>query len=137
MQQQVRAELINQKRSDLSLTTGAQALASLKSGKSLDELAQEWDGLINDHGFVTRDQAEVVPAILGRGFSMPKPDKGLVYDGLTLNDGEYVVIELAAVMSNNAEPEQGSLENLLQAKGGVEYRSALNYLGTRAEVVKT
>jgi peptidyl-prolyl cis-trans isomerase D len=137
VQQQVRAELINQKRNDLSLTTGAQALASLKSGKSLDELAQEWDGQINDHGFVTRDQAEVVPAILGRGFSMPKPDQGLVYDGLTLNDGEYVVIELAAVMSNNAEPEQDSLENLLQAKGGVEYRSALNYLGTRAEVVKT
>jgi peptidyl-prolyl cis-trans isomerase D len=137
VQQQVRAELINQKRSDLSLKTGAQALASLKSGKTLDELAQEWAGAINDHGFVTRDQSEVAPAILGRSFSMPKPEQGLVYDGLSLNGSEYVVIELVAVMSNDAEPEQDSLENLLEAKGGVEYRSALNYLGARAEVVKT
>lgn len=137
VQQQVRAELINQKRRDLSLETGEQALASLKAGKTLDELALEWDGQIDDHGFVTRDQAEVAPAILGRGFSMPKPEQGLVYDGLSLNGGEYVVIELAAVMSNDAEPEQDSLQNLLEAKAGVEYRSALNYLGARAEVVKT
>ena len=68
---------------------------------------------------------------------MPKPEQGLEYDGLSLNGGEYVVIELAAVMSNDAEPEQDSLEKLLEAKGGVEYRSASNYLGARAEVVKT
>ena len=42
-----------------------------------------------------------------------------------------------AVMSNDAEPEQDSVDNLREAKGGVEYRSALNYLGARAEVVKT
>jgi peptidyl-prolyl cis-trans isomerase D len=137
VRQQVRSELINQKRSDISLKTGTQALTSLTSGRTLDELAQEWGATINDHGFVTRDQAEVAAAILGRSFSMPKPEQGLVYDGLSLNDGEYVVIELSAVMSNDAEPEQDSLEKLLQAKGGVEYQSALNYLGARAEVVKT
>ena len=68
---------------------------------------------------------------------MPKPEEGLVYDGLSLNGGEYVVIELVAVMSNDSEPDEDSLENLIEAKGGVEYQSALNYLGARAEVIKT
>lgn len=137
VRQQVRAELINQKRSDLSLKTGTQALESLKSGKTLDELAQEWGAEINEHGFVTRDQAEVSAAVRGRGFSMPKPVEGLVFDGLSLNGGEYVIVELSAVLSNDAEPDQDSRENMLEAKGGAEYQSAVNYLGARAEVVKT
>jgi hypothetical protein len=68
---------------------------------------------------------------------MPKPEQGLVYDGLTLGGGEYVLIELSAVMSNDAELEQANIDNLLRSKGDAEYQSALNYLGDRAEVVRT
>ena len=68
---------------------------------------------------------------------MPKPEQGLAYDGLSVSGGEYVIIELSAVMSSDAEPEQDSIDNLLQSKGGAEYQSALNYLGARAEVVRT
>jgi peptidyl-prolyl cis-trans isomerase D len=137
VQQQVRAELVKQKLVERSLKAGTQALADLKSGKSLDDVAQEWSTTIADHGFVERNQSEVTPAILSRSFSMSKPEQGLVYDGLSLSGGEYVIIELSAVMSSDAEPEQDSIENLLQSTGGAEYRSAVNYLGTRAEVVRT
>ena len=137
VQQQVRAELVNQKMSEVSLKAGTQALAGLESGETLDDLALEWSTEIADHGFVERNQSEVSPAILSRSFSMSKPVQGLVYDGLSLGRGEYVIIELSAVMSSDAEPEQDSIDNLLQSKGGAEYQSALNYLGARAEVVRT
>ena len=137
VQQQVRAELVNQKLSELSLIAGTQALSDLESGKSLDDLAQEWSATVADHGFVARNQSEVAPAILTRSFSMSKPEQGLVYDGLSPGGGEYVIIELSAVMSSDAEPEQDSIDNLLQSKGGAEYQAALNYLGARAEVVRT
>ena len=61
----------------------------------------------------------------------------MVYDGLSISGGEYVVIELSAVMSSDAEPDDDSISNLLQSKGGAEYQSVLNYLGARAEVART
>jgi peptidyl-prolyl cis-trans isomerase D len=137
VQQQVRAELVSQKLSELSLKAGTQALSDLESGKSLDDLAQEWGKAVADHGFVARNQSEISPAILTRSFSMSKPELGLIYDGLSPGSGEYVIIELSAVMSSDAEPEQDSIDNLLQSIGGAEYQSALNYLGARAEVVRT
>jgi peptidyl-prolyl cis-trans isomerase D len=137
VQQQVRTELVNQKLSELSLKAGTQALSDLESGKSLDELAQEWSTAVVDHGFVARNQSEISPAILTRSFSMSKPEQGLIYDGLSPGSGEYVIIELSAVLSSDAEPEQDSIDNLLQSIGGAEYQSALNYLGARAEVIRT
>jgi peptidyl-prolyl cis-trans isomerase D len=137
VQQQVRAELVKQKLSELSLKAGTQALSDLESGKTLDDVAQEWSTVVADHGFVARNQNEISPAILTRSFSMSKPEQGLIYDGLSPGSGEYVIIELSAVMSSDAEPEQDSIDNLLQSIGGAEYQSALNYLGARADVVRT
>ena len=68
---------------------------------------------------------------------MPKPEQGLVYDGISVGGGEYAIIELSAVMSNNAELDQETADNLQQALGAAEYQSALKYLGSRADVVKT
>jgi len=137
VQQQVRAELVKQKLSELSLKAGSQALSNLESGKTLDELGQEWNATVTDHGFVGRNQSEVNPAILQRSFSMPKPGQGLVYDGLPVSGGEYVIVELSAVMSSDADPEPDIIDNMQQSMGGAEYQSALNYLGARADVVRT
>ncbi|HUV21403.1 MAG TPA: SurA N-terminal domain-containing protein [Gammaproteobacteria bacterium] len=138
VQQQVRVELVKQKVGELSLKAGTQALSDLESGeKTLDDLAQEWGTAVADHGFVERNQSDVSPTILRRSFTMSKPEQGLVYDGLTLGGGEYVLIELSAVMSNDAELEQANIDNLLRSKGDAEYQAALNYLGVRAEVVRT
>ncbi len=137
VQQQVRAEVVNQKLSSMSLEAGTEALASLNSGETLEEMAQDWSSPIADHGFVERNQTEIDPAILGRGFSMAKPDLGLVYEGLSLSGGQYVIIELSAVMSNDAETEQDSIDNLQNSAGTAEYQAALNYLGSRAEVVRS
>ena len=73
-------------------------------------------------------------------FSEPldeEKDEPYVYDGLLLNDGKYVILELSAVISSDAELAPETLQNLTQAQGGAEYQSALKYLGSRADVVRT
>jgi peptidyl-prolyl cis-trans isomerase D len=101
------------------------------------ELLRNAPAQIEDHGFVERNQSQIDPGILKTGFAMAKPEQGLVYDGLLLNGGEYVILELSAVVSSDAELESETLGNLIQAQGGAEYLSALKYLGSRAEVVRT
>jgi peptidyl-prolyl cis-trans isomerase D len=131
----VRAELISQKQSERSLRAGKEALESLRSGKSLEDLAEEWSTQVIDHGFVGREQADLDAEILRRGFIMAKPDQGLVFDGLSHNGGEYVIIELSAVLSD--DDQQENADSLLRAKASVDYQSVLKYLGARADVVRT
>jgi len=137
VQEAVRAELLRNAVGERSLKAGTEALSSLQAGKTLDDLAKEWPAQIEDHGFVERNQSQIDPGIVQTGFAMAKPEQGLVYDGLLLNGGEYVILELSAVVSSEAEIESETLGNLIQAQGGAEYLSALKYLGSRAEVVRT
>jgi len=137
VQEAVRAELFRNALSERSLTAGIEALASLQAGKTLEGLALEWSAAIDDYGFVERNQPQFDTGILQAGFAMPKPEQGLVYDGLLLSDGEYMILELSAVISNDSELAPETLQNLVQAQGGAEYLSALKYLGSRADVVRT
>jgi hypothetical protein len=69
---------------------------------------------------------------------MQKPQDGLVYEGLSLNGAEYLIIELSAVLSNDGEADEvQSTGNLLQARGVADYQSLTRYLGASAEVVRT
>jgi peptidyl-prolyl cis-trans isomerase D len=137
VQEAVRAELLRNAVSERSLKAGTEALANLQAGTTLEDLATEWSASIDDHGFIERNQPQIDPDILQTGFAMVKPEQGLVFDGLLLNGGEYVVLELSAVMSNDADLAPEILQNLIQAQGGAEYLSALKYLGSQADVVRT
>jgi len=131
----VRNELISQKLNERSVKAGNEGLAGLRSGKALDDLSAEWSTPVIDLGFVGRGQTDVDAQVLNRGFSMPRPDQGMVFDGLSQNGGEYVIIELSAVLSNDVAPQNAEI--LLQARAGADYVSILKYLGERADVVRT
>jgi peptidyl-prolyl cis-trans isomerase D len=137
VEQQVRAELQRQKRADLGRKAGTEALQALRSGETLEDIAQQWSSNIDDRGFVGRDASGVDPAILQRSFSMQKPEQGKVFDGLAVGDGSYAIIELSAVVSADAELDAETEQSLRMAEGEAEFQSALNYLSGRAEVVKT
>jgi peptidyl-prolyl cis-trans isomerase D len=130
-------DLRRSKMRELATTTGREALAALKNGESLEELAGKWNAKITDRGFVARDQADIDASVRNLAFSMPKPDQGLVYDGLVLAGGEYVVVELSAVMSNDANVDEKALEGLKTAEAAAEYRSTVNLITSRAEVTRT
>lgn len=130
-------DLRRSKMRELATATGREALAALRNGESLEKLAGKWNAKIADHGFVARDQADIDASIRSLAFSMPKPDQGLVYDGLALAGGEYEVVELSAVMSNDANVDQKALEGLSTAEAEAEYRSTVNLITNRAEVTRT
>ena len=136
VQDLIRSEIITTQAREQSLSAGLAALADLKAGKTLDDLAQEWSASISDYGFVERNQSGVDSAILGRSFSMSKPEQGPVFEGLPVANGNYAIIELLAVLSNDGNADSKALDELLKARGGSEYQSALKLLTNRADVVR-
>ena len=137
VEEQIRSEIITDKAREQGVTAGMAALAELKAGKTLDDLAAEWSESIDDYGFVERNQSGVDSAILGRSFSMLKPEQGPVFEGLPVSNGNYAIIELSAVLSNDGNADSKALDELVKARGSVEYQSALKVLTNRAEVVRT
>jgi peptidyl-prolyl cis-trans isomerase D len=137
VQERIKSELVQIKAREQSLKLGTDAIADLKSGKTLDDLAQQWSSSISDLGFIERNQSGINAAVLGRAFSMPKPEQGMVFDGLSQANGEYVVLELSAVLSNDADVDREALDGLAGAQGGAEYQSVLKLLTSRADVMRT
>jgi hypothetical protein len=106
-------------------------------GKTFDDLALEWSASISDLGFVERNQSGIDAALLKRSFSMSKPEQGPVFEGLSAAGGNYTIIELSAVLSNNGNADRKALDELTQARAGAEYQAALKLLANRADVVRT
>lgn len=134
---QVENELINLKLREQNQAAGSAALAELIAGKSLDQLSQEWATPVREHGFVERNQQGVDAQLLRTAFSMPRPDTGIVYEGLSLSGGDYVIIELSAVLSNDGGSDREPLDRLAQAEAGAEYEAVLQMVSNDAEVVRT
>ena len=137
----VREEVIHEltviKLRDMGRSVGTAALSELESGKTLDDLAQEWSSSIDDHGFVQRRQTEIDTGIRDLAFRLPKPEQGAVYEGLSLATGEYVIVELSAVVSNDSDVDERALDSLAEALSASEYQSAAKMLSSRADVVRT
>lgn len=137
VQELIKSELVTIKAREQSLKSGMAALAELSAGKTLDDLAVEWSASISDHGFVERNQSEIDGTILRRTFSMPKPEQRPVFEGLSVAGGNYAIIELSAVLSNDGNVDSKALDELKQARAGAEFQAALKLLADRAEVVRT
>jgi len=136
VQELIRSEIITTRAREQSLKSGMAALADLKAGKTLDDLALEWSVTISDYGFAERNQSGIDNAILRRSFSMSKPEQGPVFEGLSVANGNYAIIELSAVLSNDGNADRKALDELVKTRGGAEYQSALKLLANRAEVVR-
>lgn len=137
MRETIRNELIAIRLRESNDKVGSEGLAALAGGQTMEELAQQWAVTVSDHGFIDRQQADVDAAIRNRAFKMSKPEAGAVYDGLSLPDGGYVIVELSAVLSNDADLDQKALDRLAEARMSADYQSAMKMLSGRAEVVKT
>ncbi len=136
VQELIRSEIIATKAREQSLSSGMAALAELKAGKTLDDLAREWSESVHDFGFVKRDQPEVDSAILRSSFTMSKPEEAPVFEGLPVGNGNYTIVELSAVLSNDGSKDSKALDELTQARGRADYQSALELLTNRADVVR-
>jgi hypothetical protein len=68
---------------------------------------------------------------------MKKPNSGLVFEVLAQSNGEYLLVELSGVVSNDRELNVENIEALTTTAAAVEYQSVLKALASNAEVVKT
>ena len=136
VQEMIRNELVMLKLRELNGRTGAEGLTALRAGETLDDLAQDWSVTVADQGFIERQQSNIDAAIRNRVFKMPKPEDGVVYEGLSLANGGYVIVELSAVLSNDADVGQKALDDLAEARSNAEYLSAMKMLSGRADVVR-
>jgi peptidyl-prolyl cis-trans isomerase D len=130
-------ELGRDKARNDNIQLGKQALEALQNGKSLDQVAADWGLEVVDSGFVGRASADVDRRILQLVFSMDKPEQGLVFEGLAQPNGDYTLVELSGVLSNNSEIDSESLEALTTASAMVDYQSLLKVLASNADIVKT
>lgn len=137
VREQIRQELTLSRASEMNREQGALALSELKAGTTLDDLSARWARSISDPGFVGRGQAEIDQAVLQKVFTLPKPEQAAVYDGLSLANGDYVLIELSAVLSSDPDSESSKAEELASATAAAEYQSVLKLLSSRAKIVKT
>jgi len=108
----------------------------LNTGKSLDDIAADWNIDLVDNGFVGRDNTEVDQNLLRLVFRMKKPADGLVFDALTHPNGDFSLVELSAVISNDSNIDSKRVESLTTAPAGADYQAVLRVLASRAEVVR-
>ncbi len=116
---------------------GGSSLELLRTGSALEDIAENWSTEIIDHGFIDRTSTEVGPEFVRLAFEMEKPAGRLAYDGVTLSDGSFAIVELSAVMSSD-EGEEGDLVNgLRSAQSASDYRSILSQIVEQAEITRT
>jgi peptidyl-prolyl cis-trans isomerase D len=121
------------------LETGQSALESLKSGKTIESLAEELSIALQDTGFIGRNDTKVGRDIVSRVFAMPKPDSSSIFDGIQSSNGSYALIELSEVASGEAiDTDTETLaKSVIQANANSEYQSVLKHLANSAEVLRT
>jgi len=131
-------ELLKQEKGrDSNKLAGNKALDALISSKSLSDIATEWGVEIVDSGFIGRDNTETNRDVLRLAFKMDKPPNGLEYQGLTHSNGNYSLVELSEVISNESNNDDKRIEALTAASAGADYQAVLEVLVNRAEVVRT
>ncbi len=139
--EQVRGEieqrLKQQKGRNDNVETGKQALQNLLSGNTLDAIAADWGFEIIESDFVSRNSPEFNPQLLTRAFTMKKPEGGLVFEGFPHGNGDYSLIELSAVLSNDSSPDKEAVKSFSTASANLEYQSVIKALTNEAEVVKS
>ena len=133
----IEQKLKNRKEREENTKTGELALQNLKSGNSLDAIAMDWDLEIIDREFVSRGSSEFDAKLLKRAFTMKKPGGGLVFEGFSEANGDYSLIELSAVLSNDSSPAVEVVKAFSTASAKREYQSVIKALTDQAEVVKT
>jgi peptidyl-prolyl cis-trans isomerase D len=138
---QVRERIVGELKREKTLTQnsalGKQALESLGSGVSFDQISIDWKVEVDDPGFVDRNNTEIDPDLLNRAFTMSKPTSGPVYEGHLGDNGSYALIELSGVISNDWEVDPEQIQSLTTTAATAEYQAIVKSLARSAEVVRT
>ncbi len=141
--EEVRGEIEQRLRADAARNRAAEAgtemLRRVRGGESLKAVAAAEGLQVKAPGFITRESAEIPPAVLRQAFRLGRPGPGAtVADGVVLANGDFAVMELLGVEEGAAPitaEEQQSLRNaIIQARAQDAVAGSTEGLRTRAKV---
>lgn len=128
----LREALRNEEARKLADADAAKALAEIKAGKSIDEVAAAFGAAVQKQDGVTRDKSGVGLALLQTAFKLPRPVGAAVSVGnATLEDGAVAVIALSSVREGRQQDgheRDTEVATIRDARAGAEfnaYREAL------------
>jgi peptidyl-prolyl cis-trans isomerase D len=99
IREQLRYELAREQAQE----QGEAIIEKLKAGEEASSLFKE--GSWQSEQLVNRSSTTVNRQILKQAFSTPRPDESNQYSGFIANNGNYIVVQVSAVLEGNAIPE--------------------------------
>ncbi len=119
---------------------GQELMAELKAGNSIEEQVAELELEWQQDDSLRRSSASLDREVINRAFTMPAPAaEQTVWQGLSLNDGDYALIGLEAV--NTPDPdnmEPGQREQLAQTLSryyaNLDYQAFVNALRSDVDI---
>ena len=84
---------------------GQALLERLRNGESIEAIAKARSLSVEQHEGLRRDAAGIEPAVRDRVFAIPRPanEDGVSYDGVSVDDGSYVLIALSRVQDGQVD----------------------------------
>lgn len=130
--------LLEEATTDAVKSRGEQLLEKLAQGESIDEelsgLSAEWQ----QREAVTRSQPGLPPALLAEIFRMPADSNNPVFQGLSLDQGDYVLYTTTRLyeepLTATAEERQQLRLNLERLRGDIAYIGYLKHLRSEADI---
>jgi len=125
-----------------TLSLGETIKSNYQDDQNIDSLLETQNLSWNQLNGLERSDQVLPPQLVNYIFEMSVPeDDGTVIDGLMLNSGEYVVIELQAVKDGSLEDfdetELNSLESFIaQQSANADFEALITGLQNRADIIR-
>ncbi len=125
-----------------TLSLGETIKTNYQNDQNIDSLLETQNLSWNQIDGLERSDQVLPPQLVNYIFEMPDPEDGTpVIDGLLLNTGEYVVIELQGVNEGSLEDfdetELSSLESFIaQQSANADFEALITGMENRAEIVR-
>jgi peptidyl-prolyl cis-trans isomerase D len=122
---------------------GKQLLEALRTGSSLEQVAQQQGLTIQDPGYVKRNGSYAVSSdLVNLAFTLPKPSSAGTphFEGLSEASGEYSIVELSEVRSSTdqaTDKSDSTVQAFGRADSDAEYQALIKLLASRAKVSRT
>ncbi len=135
----IRAQLRYELAHEQARKQGEEIIAKLKAGESPLDLFKE--GNWQTEQLVSRTNSDVDRQILQHAFAAPRPDEASQYSGFTTENGNYVVVQVSALLEGSAVPDhfpQQAIDSvkgyLTQAYGNSELQAFIASLKDEADI---
>jgi len=125
-----------------TLSLGETIKSNYQNDQNIDSLLETQNLSWNQLNGLERSDQVLPPQLVNYIFEMSVPeDDGTVIDGLMLNSGEYVVIELQSVKDGSLEDfdetELNSLESFIaQQSANADFEALITGLQNRADIIR-